>query len=66
MKLIKELKRLFCRHEWKYYKEVWTLGRKGFTEICICPKYGTIIDFGLSPSGKAQHFDCCIRRFESD
>ena len=22
-------------------------------------------NFGPSPSGKAQHFDCCIRRFES-
>lgn len=22
--------------------------------------------FGLSSSCKAQHFDCCIRRFESD
>ena len=65
MKMIKELKRLFCRHEWKYHKEVWTLGRKRFTEICIFPKCGTIIDFGLSSSGKAQHFDCCIRGFES-
>lgn len=29
-------------------------------------KTGNIRSIGLSPSGKAQHFDCCIRWFESN
>ena len=31
-----------------------------------CGRNGILVSYiGLSPSGKAQHFDCCIRWFES-
>ena len=31
-----------------------------------CHSFYVAIDIGHSPSGKAQHFDCCIRWFESN
>ncbi len=34
-----------------------------FYRMCHSDTLGVIL--GLSPSGKAQHFDCCIRWFES-
>ena len=30
-----------------------------------CPQGVANRHFGVSPSGKAQHFDCCIRWFKS-
>ena len=31
-----------------------------------CGRNGILVSYiGLSPSGKAQHFDCCTRWFES-
>ena len=34
-----------------------------FLLMCLYDTLGVIL--GLSPSGKAQHFDCCTRWFES-
>ena len=38
----------------------------GFQIFRELRRNGTLdVDIGLSPSGKAQHFDCCSRWFES-
>ena len=48
-----------------YQNELFDRTSFHLSKTLLVVEYKELPDIGLSPSGKAQHFDCCIRWFES-
>ena len=63
-----------CGSEGRGFESLYPPDKHGVSELfrdsfCLTKNSACYIliksDLGPSPSGKAQHFDCCMRRFES-